>query len=81
MPYDLFISYSRRDNTHSRVTQLVKHIQADFEAFAGRPLEAFFDLDEIHGMQDWRHRILEGVQRIAPAAGLPLPFLPPERVL
>ncbi|HZZ43482.1 MAG TPA: hypothetical protein VFE58_11140 [Tepidisphaeraceae bacterium] len=29
MAYDIFISYSRRDNAHSRVTQLVDRIQAN----------------------------------------------------
>jgi len=62
MPYDLFISYSRRDNAQGRITQLVERIQADFAAFAGRPLQPFFDLTEIHGMEDWRHRILQGLR-------------------
>jgi len=30
MPYDLFISYSRRDNEHGRITQLVERIKVDF---------------------------------------------------
>ena len=62
MPYDLFISYSRRDNAQGRVTQLVERIQADFAAFAGLPLQPFFDLTEIQGMDDWRHRILQALR-------------------
>jgi tetratricopeptide (TPR) repeat protein len=62
MPYDLFISYSRRDNTQGCVTQLVEHIGRDFEQFAGRPLRPFFDVTEIKGMDDWRHRILQGLR-------------------
>ena len=62
MPYDLFISYSRRDNQQGRITQLVERIQADFAAFAGRPLVPFFDATEIRGMDDWRHRILQGLR-------------------
>jgi TIR domain/NB-ARC domain len=62
MPYDLFVSYSRRDNQSGRVTELVARIQADFEAFAGRPLTPFFDASEIRGMEDWRHRILQGLR-------------------
>jgi tetratricopeptide (TPR) repeat protein len=62
MPYDLFISYSRRDNEQDRITQLVERLQTDFVAFAGRPLEPFFDATEIHGMDDWRHRILQGLR-------------------
>ena len=30
MPYDLFISYSRRDNQQGQIIQLVARIQADF---------------------------------------------------
>jgi tetratricopeptide (TPR) repeat protein len=62
MPYDLFISYARRDNEQGRVTQLVERIGRDFESFAGRPLRPFFDTTEIHGMEDWRHRILQGLR-------------------
>ena len=62
MPYDIFISYSRRDNEHGRIEQLVARIESDFAAFAGRPLVPFFDASEIHGMDDWRHRILQGLR-------------------
>jgi hypothetical protein len=62
MSYDLFVSYSRRDNPNGRVTQLVERIKADFAAFAGRPLRPFFDLTEIHGMEDWRHRLMRGLR-------------------
>ena len=61
MPYDLFISYSRHDDLQGRITQLIGRIRYDFEKFAGRPLAAFFDVEEIHGMEDWRHRILQGL--------------------
>jgi len=43
MPYDLFISYSRRDNEQGRITQLVERIKADFAPFAKRELVPFFD--------------------------------------
>ncbi len=62
MPYDIFISYSRRDNEHGRIEQLVARIESDFAAFAGRPLVPFFDASEIHGMDDWRHRIKQGLR-------------------
>jgi hypothetical protein len=64
MPYDLFISYARRDkdNGHGRITEFVERIGRDFESFAGRPLRPFFDLTEIQGMDDWRHRILKGLR-------------------
>ncbi len=62
MSYDLFVSYSRRDNEQGRVTELVERIKADFGAFSGRPLQPFFDVTDIHGMEDWRHRILQGLR-------------------
>ncbi len=62
MSYDLFVSYSRRDNELGRVTALVEGIKADFGAFAGGPLQPFFDVTDIHGMEDWRHRILQGLR-------------------
>lgn len=62
MPYDLFISYSRRDNEPRRVTEFVERIRRDFESLAGRPLRPFFDITDIQGMDDWRHRILQGLR-------------------
>ncbi|MBI3878658.1 MAG: TIR domain-containing protein [Verrucomicrobia bacterium] len=62
MPYDIFISYSRRDNADGRITQLVERIKKDFAPFAKRELVPFFDQQEIHGMQDWRQRILQGLR-------------------
>ncbi|MEK6287721.1 MAG: toll/interleukin-1 receptor domain-containing protein [Acidobacteriota bacterium] len=62
MPYDLFISYSRRDNEQRRITEFVERIGRDFESFAGRPLRPFFDITDIQGMDDWRHRILQGLR-------------------
>lgn len=62
MPYDLFISSSRRDNAQGRITQLVARIQQDFAAFAGRELVLFFDHHEINGMEVWRQRILQGLR-------------------
>ncbi|HZZ41402.1 MAG TPA: TIR domain-containing protein [Tepidisphaeraceae bacterium] len=62
MGYDIFISYSRRDNGQNRVTELVKRIKADFFQYANRELVPFFDLQEINGMQDWRQRILQGLR-------------------
>lgn len=62
MPCDLFSSYSRRDNAQDRITHLAEGIKADFAPFAKRELVAFFDQDEIHGMSDWRQRILQGLR-------------------
>ena len=62
MPYDLFISYSRRDNEQGRITQLVERIKTDFALFAKRDLVPFFDQQAIHGMSDSRQRILHGLR-------------------
>ena len=65
MPYDLFISYSRRDNEQGRITQLVERIKADFASFEGnngRELVPFFDQQDILGMEDWRQKSLKGVR-------------------
>jgi tetratricopeptide (TPR) repeat protein len=62
MPYDLFISYSRRDNKQGRVAQFVEHIKREFTRFAGRDLTPFFDQQDILGMEDWRQKILQGLR-------------------
>ena len=62
MSYDLFVSDSRKDNAQGRVSELLERIREDYRAFAGEELVCFFDLDDIHGMGDWRHRILEGLR-------------------
>lgn len=65
MPFDLFISYSRRDNADGRITQLVERIKSDFTSFEGnngRELHVFFDQQEIAGMQDWRQRLWQGLR-------------------
>ena len=38
MPYDLFISYSPRDNERRQVAALTTQIESSFRAFAGREL-------------------------------------------
>jgi tetratricopeptide (TPR) repeat protein len=62
MRHDLFISYSRRDNADGRVTELVEQIKEDYREFAGDEPSCFFDMDSISGMDDWRHRILQGLR-------------------
>jgi tetratricopeptide (TPR) repeat protein len=62
MPYDIFISYSRRDNAQGRIAELVERIKSDFAGFAHRDLVPFFDKHEIQGMQDWRQRLWRGLR-------------------
>lgn len=63
MSYDLFISYSRKDNFNGQITALKLQIEKDYKAIKPyRNLVCFFDTADIHGMEDWRHRILEGLR-------------------
>ena len=63
MPYDLFISYSRKDNLTNRVTELKSQIEADYLEFTkGEELNCFFDQEEIKGMDDWQFRLLQGLK-------------------
>jgi len=64
MRYDLFISYSRLDNEQGRISELVYQIKADFQIFDGtdRILNVYFDMTEINCMDDWRHKILQGLR-------------------
>ncbi len=52
MPYDVFISYSRKDNQNHRITELKDRIAADYLAFSDEQLRCFFDLDDIHDCHD-----------------------------
>lgn len=63
MPYDVFISYSRRDNECGQVAALVEQIKSAFRTFAGRELSIFFDKGEIKGMDDWRQKIQHSLRK------------------
>ena len=60
-PFDVFISYSRKDNQNGWVTALRDLIVAN-ASVAGQPVRPFFDTDDIGGEQDWRDRILQGLR-------------------
>jgi hypothetical protein len=61
--YDFFISYSRRDNLDRRVSDFVALLRDDYRPLANRDeLRVFFDTDDIKGMDDWEHRILDGIR-------------------
>jgi tetratricopeptide (TPR) repeat protein len=62
MPYDLFISYSRDDDKRGQVRALKEQIESDYRSFAGEELRCFFDLEDIATMDDWKHRILDGLR-------------------
>lgn len=62
MQYDLFISYSRKDNVNYRVTELKEKIETEYLEFAKEELKCFFDKEEIKGMDDWKQRLLQGLK-------------------
>ncbi len=69
MPYELFISYSRKDNLPQKpgdakgwVTALHDEILADHRRFSTEPLRIFFDTSEIKSLDDWRQRMLTGLR-------------------
>lgn len=59
--FELFISYARAD-AGGWVTALRDVILADHRRFSSEPLRVFFDRDAIADGDDWRHRILAGLQ-------------------
>ncbi|MFT4189230.1 MAG: toll/interleukin-1 receptor domain-containing protein [Aeromicrobium sp.] len=59
--FDVFISYSRRDDADGWVSGLRDAIIADFQRF-GRSPRIFFDREDIRDMDDWRQRILVGLR-------------------
>lgn len=65
-PYDLFISYARKDNeTDARmVSALVEIIEADFVHFSpSLPLNVFFDKKSILDMQYWQDVLKKGLRQ------------------
>jgi hypothetical protein len=63
LKYDIFISYSREDDEQGKIGRLLGWIKKEFTSTSsGNELHAFFDSEEVHGMQDWRQRILQGLR-------------------
>ncbi len=62
MHYNLFVSYSRKDNKNGRITELVNFIKQDYLEFYNEDLTYFFDTKEIKVSEDWRHRILQSLR-------------------
>ena len=61
-PFDLFISYARKDNETGMVSALVEAIQANFARFSPSvPLKVFFDKQSILDMQYWQDRPKKGL--------------------
>lgn len=67
-PYDLFFSYAHRDNLGnlgddvSRVKAVKLAIEREFGEMTGQEVRIFLDEDDIITGDDWRERILRGLQ-------------------
>ncbi|MDT5397196.1 MAG: hypothetical protein QOK33_427, partial [Mycobacterium sp.] len=59
--YDVFISYSRADNTGGWVSGLRDAIYGDFREFSAESFRIFFDTSEIRSRQDWQLRLRQGL--------------------
>ena len=63
-PFDLFISYTRKDNDAGMVSALVETIEADFAQFSPSvPLKVFFDKKSILDMQYWQDVLKKGLRQ------------------
>ncbi len=63
-PFDLFISYARKDNETGMVSALVAAIEADFTTFSPTlPLKVFFDKKSILDMQHWQNVLKKGLRQ------------------
>ncbi len=63
-PFDLFISYSRKDNAAAMVSALVETIETDFAQFSPSvQLKVFFDKKSILDMQHWQDVLKKGLRQ------------------
>ena len=60
--FDLFISYAHKDDHDGWITAFVEVLKREHAEFSPRPLEVFFDLEDIRAMDDWEDRILRGLK-------------------
>ena len=63
-PFDLFVSYARKDNEAGMVSALVETIETDFAHFSPSvPLRVFFDKKSILDMQHWQDVLKKGLRQ------------------
>jgi len=63
-PYDLFVSYAHSDNADGLVTELVRIVAEQHQAFSpSEPLKVFFDSDSIRAGADWEKEIRTGLRQ------------------
>lgn len=62
--HDFFVSYARRDNRDGWISDFVNELRAEHRKFSGgRELVPFFDLDDIHSLDDWEQRLRGGLSK------------------
>ncbi len=62
--YDFFVSYARADNSGGWISGFVEELLAEHRRFTGgQTLTPFFDTLDIHSLDDWQHRLYEGLAR------------------
>jgi tetratricopeptide (TPR) repeat protein len=63
-PFDLFISYARKNNENGMISALIERIEADFAQFSPSvPLKVFFDKKSILDMQHWQNVLKKGLRQ------------------
>jgi hypothetical protein len=60
--YDVFISYSRADNSNGEVTRFVDQLKSEFQSLYNLELRIFMDTEEIRAGEDWHSRLLESLR-------------------
>jgi hypothetical protein len=60
--YDVFISYSRADNSNGEVTRFVDQLKTEFQSIYNLELRVFMDTEEIRAGEDWHSRLLESLR-------------------
>ncbi len=60
--FDVFVSYSTKDDRDGWVTAFVEALQAEHRRAALQPLAVFLDHEAIPALADWEHRIVTGLR-------------------
>jgi tetratricopeptide (TPR) repeat protein len=61
-PYDVFISYARRDDADGIIAALRDAVYDDYRKYSSEPFRIFFDQRDIHSRHDWELRLREGLR-------------------
>jgi tetratricopeptide (TPR) repeat protein len=65
--FDFFVSYARNDNARGWITRFIEELLEEHRKFTGsdltRELKPFFDKHDIRSLDDWQHRIQDGLAK------------------